>query len=355
MEQSMDRPVWQTEAGMAGKTALILLNMGGPDDLDAVQPFLCNLFSDRELIRLPGGAFLQRPFARLMARLRAPKTRRAYEAIGGASPLRRWTECQARGIGRLLGDEWQTAVIMRYWAPRADEVLNHLRRLGIQRAMVLSLYPHFTAATSGSSINDFCRQAVRLYPELDYRLIHEWFDWPPFLDALAHQIRQGLRKFAEERRKHVVLLFSAHALPEKLILEGDPYLDQVRSTMRGVLERLPGCRARLAFQSRSGPVRWIGPSVTETLDALLEEGCREVLMVPVSFVSDHVETLHEIDIEYRSYALQKGLDRFERVAAFNDDAGFLRAMAALVASRVPVSWLKCGQMENGASCQEAPS
>lgn len=352
----MDRPVWRTKACMAEKTALISLNMGGPDRPESVAPFLRNLFSDRELIRLPGGAWLQRPFARLMARLRAPKARRAYEAIGGASPLRIWTECQTRAIGRLLGEEWRTAVIMRYWEPRAKEVLTHLRREGVKRAMVLSLYPHFTAATSGSSINDFCRHAVRFCPELDYRLIHDWFDWPPFLDALAHLVREALARFDGEQRHRVTLLFSAHALPEKLILEGDPYLDQVRTTMRGVLERLPEyrSRSRLAFQSRSGPVRWIGPSVTEALDTLVDEGVREVLVVPVSFVSDHVETLHEIDQGYRDYALRRGMTRFERVAAFNDDPGFIRAMASLVASRVPASWRDSRQNENGAPCQGTP-
>lgn len=350
----MMRSSWQTEAGMAEKTALVLLNMGGPDSLEGVKPFLRNLFSDRELIRLPGGPWLQPHFARLMAMLRAPKARRGYRAIGGASPLLHWTQSQARAIGQLLGEDWQGEVVMRYWEPRCGEVLERLRREGVRRAVVLSLYPHFTAATSGSSINDFCRHAVRFCPDLDYRLIHEWFDWPPYLDALAHLVREGVQRFEKERRRHVVLLFSAHALPEKLILEGDPYLDQVRLTMRGVLERLPECRARLAFQSRSGPVRWIGPTVTETLDALGREGCREVLMVPVSFVSDHVETLHEIDQEYRAYALRRGFQRFERVAAFNEDSGFLRAMAALVASRVPVSWRKCGVKQNGAPCQGAP-
>lgn len=334
----MERTAWRTDAAMAEKTALIVLNMGGPDNLASVTPFLRNLFSDRELIRLPGGAWLQRPFARLMAHLRAPKAMRAYRAIGGASPLREWTECQARGIGRLLGADWQPAVIMRYWEPRAEEVLNRLRLEGVRRAVVLSLYPHFTTATSGSSINDFCRHAVRCCPDLDYRLIPEWFDWPPFLDALAHRIREGLLRFDEQQRRQVTLLFSAHSLPERFIRQGDPYLDQVRATVRGVMERLPECRTRLAFQSRSGPVRWLGPSVTHSLDTLADEGCRAVLVVPVSFVSDHVETLHEIDHGYREYALQRGIERFERVAAFNDDPGFFRAMAALVASRVPAAW-----------------
>jgi ferrochelatase len=338
---------------MAEKTALVLLNMGGPDSLLAVEPFLRNLFSDRELIRLPGGALLQRPFARLLARLRAPRARRAYQAIGGASPLRHWTEYQARGIAGLLGEGWQPEVIMRYWGPRAPQVLNRLRQEGVRRAAVVPLYPHFTTATSGSSINDFCRNAVRFCPDLDYRLIPEWFDWPPYLDALADAVREGLRRFEADRRRQVVLVFSAHSVPESLILRGDPYLNQVRATMRGVLERLPECSSRLAFQSRSGPVRWIGPSVAETLDALAVEGCRQVLIVPISFVSDHVETLYEIDHGYKKYALGKGLERFERIAAFNDDAGFMRAMAALVASSVPASWHK-RPTAIGAPCRNAP-
>jgi ferrochelatase len=336
----MERTAWQTKTGMAEKTALILLNMGGPDSLESVAPFLRNLFSDRELVRLPGGEWLQPFFARVMVHMRAPKARQAYQAIGGASPLRRWTECQARAIGGLLGEDWHSEVIMRYWEPRAEQVLNRLQLDGVRRAMVLSLYPHFTAATSGSSINDFCRHAVRYCPDLDYRLIPEWFDWPPFLDVLTHRIREELLSFEEEQRRQVVLLFSAHSLPESLIRQGDPYLDQVKVTVREVTKRLPGFRTRLAFQSRSGPLRWLGPSVAQTLDSLAAEECRAVLMVPLSFVSDHVETLHEIDQGYREYALQKGIERFARIPAFNDDPGFARAMAALVASRVPASWRK---------------
>lgn len=354
MESGMERTVWQTGVGMAEKTALVLLNMGGPDSPASVEPFLRHLFSDRELIRLPGGALLQRPFAGLMARLRAPRARRAYGAIGGASPLRSWTERQAGDIAALLGEGWQPEILMRYWEPRAEEVLTRLRRGGVRRAMVLSLYPHFTAATGGSSINDFCRHAVRFCPELDYRLIPEWFDWPPYLDALANLVREGLRRFEPDRRGQVVVLFSAHALPERLIREGDPYLDQVRTTVRGVLDRLPECRSLLAFQSRSGPVRWIGPSVARTLDKLANEGCKNILIVPISFVSDHVETLHEIDQGYRNYALDRGVERFERVAAFNADPGFIRAMAALVASRVPAAWRKRMSSGNGAPCQETP-
>lgn len=334
----MARTTWQTHVEGTDSTALVLLNMGGPDSLESVEPFLRNLFSDRDLIRLPGGRWLQRPFARLVSRLRSNRAREAYRAIGGASPLRDWTERQASAIAGELGPNWQAEVVMRYWSPRADEVTQRLGRSEVRRAMVLSLYPHFTAATGGSSIKDFCLAAVRHCPRLDYRLIPEWHAWPPFLDVLADSVREGLRRFSADERARVPVLFSAHALPQRLIDRGDPYLDQVKATVRGVLQRLPECESRLAFQSRSGPVRWTGPSVRATLDELAAAGHRAVLMVPISFVCDHIETLHEIDHDYRAYALQRGLRRFERTAAFNDRPGFIRAMAALVASQVPSAW-----------------
>jgi ferrochelatase len=334
----MARTTWQTHVEQTGSTALVVLNMGGPDCLESVEPFLRNLFSDRDLIRLPGGRWLQRPFARLMSRLRSNRAREAYRAIGGASPLRDWTERQARAMADELGPDWRAEVAMRYWSPRADEVTERLRRSGVRRAMVLSLYPHFTTATSGSSIKDFCLAAVRHCPRLDYRLIPEWHAWPPFLDVLAESVREGLHRFPADQRARGPLLFSAHALPRRLIDRGDPYLDQVKETVRGVLRRLPACQARLAFQSRSGPVRWTEPSVNAVLDELAAAGHRSVLMVPVSFVCDHIETLHEIDHDYRDYALQRGLRHFERTASFNDRPGFIRALAALVASQVPAAW-----------------
>ena len=315
-------------------TGLVLLNMGGPDSLRAVRPFLYNLFSDRELIQLPAGALLQKPFAWLISRIRAPKVRVNYAMIGGRSPLLEWTEKQAQGAARELGEQVSPYVAMRYWQPRAEECLQSMKRDGIEQAVVLSMYPHYTSATTGSSVKDFEAAAARVYPELKYTLIREWYDWPGYLDALANRIREGLDKFHELARDEVPILFSAHALPQKFIDEGDPYLDHVLCTVRGVMERFEERPWKLGFQSRTGPVQWMEPDTLEVLDQLGAEKAPGVLIVPISFVSDHIETLQEIDFEFRLHAEAIGLPRFERAPSLNDNTDFLQALAALVRSRL---------------------
>ena len=315
------------------KTALVLLNMGGPDSLAAVEPFLYNLFSDRELIRLPAGALLQKPFAWLISFFRAKRVRLNYQAIGGKSPLLDWTNKQAAGIAQRLGANWVPFVAMRYTAPRADETVRAIRAAGIGRAVVLSMYPHYTSATSGSSVGDFRRAVAKIHPELELTVIEQWYDWPGYLDALANRIHQGLEKFHELLRDEVQILFSAHALPQKFIDDGDPYLDHVMATVRGTMERVGERPWLLGFQSRSGPVQWMEPDTVAVMDQLAEEGKTAVLIVPISFVSDHIETLHEIDIEYRHHAELHGLRHYFRAPSLNDGADFLEAMAALVRSR----------------------
>ncbi len=314
-------------------TALILLNMGGPDSLEAVKPFLYNLFSDRELIQLPAGALLQKPFARLISHFRAKKVVENYRTIGGKSPLLEWTRKQARGIAQRLEDV-QPFVIMRYWQPRATEVLQEIRAAGIEKAVVLSMYPHYTGATTGSSVNDFKRTAARVYPELDYQLIEDWYDWPGYLDALANRINEGLNSFHELLRDEVQILFSAHALPQKFIDRGDPYQQQVETTALEVMKRVGSYPWRIAYQSRSGPVQWMEPGTEEMIRQLGDAGHQSLLMVPISFVSDHIETLEEIDIQYRNLAAKAGFQHFRRAPSLNDHADFLAAMAALVREKL---------------------
>ena len=317
-------------ASMDKTLGLVLLNMGGPDSLDAVRPFLYNLFSDRDLIQLPAGALLQKPFAWLISRLRAPKVRVNYASIGGRSPLLEWTEKQAHGAARQLGDHVKPYVAMRYWTPRADECLKKMKEDGIRQAVILSMYPHYTNATTGSSIKDFERAAARLYPELDYTIIREWYDWPDYLDALANRIREGLEKFHELVRDEIPIVFSAHALPQKFIDEGDPYLDHVLCTVRGVMERFDNRPWKLGFQSRTGPVKWMEPDTLDVLEQLGQEKAPGALIVPISFVSDHIETLEEIDFEFRMHAEKVGLPRFERTPSLNDHEDFLKALGSLV-------------------------
>jgi len=311
-------------------TGLVLLNMGGPDSLSAVRPFLYNLFADRDLIRLPAGAFLQKPFALLISTLRAPKVKLNYASIGGRSPLLDWTTRQAAGTARELGEQVKPFVAMRYWRPRAAECLKRMKQDGIEQAVVLSMYPHYTSATTGSSLKDFSAAAAHIYPELRYTVIREWFDWPAYLDALANRVREGLEKFHELVRSEIPILFSAHALPQKLIDEGDPYLEHVLCTVRGVMDRVGDRSWKLGFQSRSGPVQWMAPDTLDVLDQLAAERAPGALIVPVSFVSDHIETLQEIDFEMRMHAEKIGLPRFERIPSLNDHPDFLKALAGLV-------------------------
>jgi ferrochelatase len=328
--EKSQRPGLQASISLDQPTGLVLLNMGGPDSTSAVRPFLYNLFSDRDLIRLPAGALLQKPFAFLISRLRAPKVKLNYASIGGKSPLLEWTTRQAAGTARELGEQVKPFVAMRYWRPRATECLQQMRQEGVAQAVVLSMYPHYTRATTGSSLKDFAVTAERIYPELQYTVIKDWYDWPGYLDALANRVREGLEKFHELVRNEIPILFSAHALPQKFIDEGDPYLDHVLCTVRGVMSRLEERPWRLGFQSRSGPVQWMAPDTLEVLEQLAAERAPGVLVVPVSFVSDHIETLQEIDFEMHMHAEKIGLPRFERIPSLNDHQDFLQALAGLV-------------------------
>ena len=192
------------------------------------------------------------------------------------------------------------------------------------------MYPHYTGATTGSSINDFKRAVAKVYPELEYQVIKEWYDWPGYLDALAARVNEGLDSFHDLMRDEVQILFSAHALPQKFIDRGDPYQKQVECTATQVMKRVGSYDWSIAYQSRSGPVKWMEPGTEEAIAELADAGHRALLMVPISFVSDHIETLEEIDIGYRELATQKGIVNFCRAPSLNDHGDFLDSLAALV-------------------------
>jgi ferrochelatase len=313
------------------KTALVLLNMGGPDSIEAVEPFLYNLFADRDLIQLPLGALLQKPFARVISHFRAKIVRENYQRIGGKSPLLHWTALQAEKSAARLGDNWHPYVAMRYWKPRADETLLRMREDGIEQAVVLSMYPHYTGATTGSSVKDFKQAQAQVFPELKSTYIESWHDWPPYLDALAQCVTEGLEQVPEAIGKPLVL-FSAHALPQKFIDRGDPYQRHVEQTVAGVMQRIGDLEFEIGYQSRSGPVKWMEP---DTLDVIARAGKEKkpLLVVPVAFVSDHIETLEEVDVEFRAHAKEHGVPWFERVPALNARDSFIDAVAQLVRER----------------------
>ncbi|WP_243372031.1 ferrochelatase [Geotalea sp. SG265] len=314
---------------MTEKTAVLLLQMGGPDSIEAVEPFLFNLFSDREIIKI-GPAFLQPFIARFICRRRAPKVEGYYEKIGGKSPIRELTEAQAQALEAQLGEGYRVFVAMRYWKPTTIEALAAIKREGISRIIALSLYPHYSRATTGSSINELKRVLGEAGVHFDVHYIDRFFNHPLYIQALTERIEEGLRQFGD--RTNVTLVFSAHSLPQSFIDDGDPYLDHILETVRLVMERLGDVEYHLSFQSRAGPVKWLEPSTEEMLRKLAAEGRKELLMVPLSFVSDHIETLYEVDIQYAEEAKLLGIEKFRRSPSLNSSPLFIECLAELVKS-----------------------
>ncbi len=308
------------------RTGIILLNLGGPERLDDVEPFLYNLFADREIIRL-GPFFLQKFIAGRIARKRAPQSRKSYAAIGGGSPLKEITRQQGEALAGKLADKGDFVVdmAMRYWQPTAKEALQKMADQGISRVVALPLYPHYSKATSGSSLRDLERAASSLKSDFEIIEIPSWPDEPNYIKSLSAVIKEGLHFFTSQE---VEVVYSAHSLPVTFIEEGDPYLDELKKTIKA-LEDLTGVSGKLCFQSRSGPVEWLRPSTPEMLDNLSDQGCRKVLMVPISFVSDHVETLYEIDIQYKEMAEELGIE-LKRTESLNIRDDFIDTLAALV-------------------------
>ena len=325
---------------MDSQTAIVLFNLGGPDDLASVEPFLVNLFRDREIIQLPGGAALQPLMARLIAKMRGPSVRDNYRRIGGGSPQLRITRDQAHALENRLNagaggsHNYRVFIAMRYTPPSAEDALTAIAAAGIRRIVTLTLFPHWSKATTGSSRNEFDRTLAG--PEwrrarFDITHIEQYADNPLYLDAVAATVRSAWDGIPQERRARTVFLFSAHGLPQRFIDEGDPYVEHIDATRFGVLERLdlPN-RQLLAFQSRTGPVKWIGPGTEDVLAELGDAGVSDVLIVPLSFVSDHIETLYEVDMLFADAARAAGITGYYRSPALNTHPLFIEALAGLV-------------------------
>jgi ferrochelatase len=302
---------------------VLLLNLGGPDSLEAVQPFLYNLFSDRDIIQLP----FQKAFAKFLSLVRSPKVRKRYARIGGKSPILDITLKQALALEEHL-EGYKSYVGMRYWHPTIEEALWQVKEDGVEELVVLPLYPHYTRATTGSCLKELARVKENIGAEFKESRIESFYDNPGYLDTLAGKVRKGLSGFEDPGRVQVV--FSAHSIPQKFVDEGDPYIDHIRGTVDGVWKRVGEMGWHLAYQSRTGPVKWVGPGLGETLKELAERGHRDVLVVPVSFVSDHIETLYELDIQYREYAESLGIENFRRTESLNTSERFIDALAGMV-------------------------
>ncbi|MBI1738612.1 MAG: ferrochelatase [Acidobacteria bacterium] len=311
------------------KIGVVFFQLGGPDSLEAVGPFLYNLFCDPDIIQLPLGWLLRKPLARFIVWRRMDHVRHAYEEIGGRSPIGLLTAQQARALERALAPHADVRVVtaMRYWHPFTHEAIAQLREFPYDELVLLPLYPQYSFATTGSSLNEWKRCF-----QLDarpVRLVEHFFSHPQYIAALVERISLSLSRF--DAQEKATILFSAHGLPVSFIQRGDPYQKHVEETVRLVMAAGKWAnRQILCYQSKVGRERWLEPSLLDTLKTCAENGHRHLLVCPVAFVTEHIETLHEINIEARAEAGHLGIEQFEMVPSLNDSPLFIAALADLV-------------------------
>jgi ferrochelatase len=318
--------------GMAKPTrrvGVVLFQLGGPDTLAAIEPFLYNLFCDPDIIDFPFARIGRKPLAKLISTTRSRKVQHHYAAIGGGSPIRRFTEQQALALEVELANQGLDArcfVAMRYWHPFTSEAIAQLEAAECDEVVLLPLYPQYSSTTTGSSVNEWGRLFRSSVPVHN---VGPFYQHPMYLDAVIEKIEDALERFPAPERAEIV--FSAHSVPVSVIAKGDPYQNQIEETVQLLLERggWPN-RHRLCYQSKVGASKWLQPSLHRTLHDLAAEKVREVCIVPVAFVSDHVETLGEIDHEAREEALRLGITQFEMSVGLNDSPKFISALGQLV-------------------------
>ena len=314
----------------ANRLGVVLFQLGGPDTLEAIEPFLYNLFCDPDIIDFPFARLGRKPLAKLISSTRAHKVRHHYATIGGGSPIRRLTERQAQALEAELesrGLEASCFVAMRYWHPFTAEAVTALDRARCDEIVLLPLYPQYSSTTTGSSLNEWNRRFHQNGAPV--HVVTEFYRHEGYLDALVETIDRTLERFEHPSRPE--LIFSAHGVPVAVVERGDPYQRQIEETVALVMERggWPN-RHRLCYQSKVGASRWLQPTLRGTLRQVAEQRIEEVCVVPISFVSDHVETLGEIDHEARALAARLGIKRFEMTPGLNDSPTFIRALADLV-------------------------
>ena len=318
---------------MGNKTAVILMNLGGPDSQAAVGPYIRNLFADPEMIRLPFGPRGRRLFASAIAALRKSSSKRKYALIGGSSPLARITAEQGSALERLLGAQGLDARVfvgMRYWNPTIEEALCEAVETGCDSIVALPLYPQQCTVTTGSSYRALeCAVESRGFNG-SLKRIESYATHPEYVRAVAQTVRDALAELPADERGESMVLFSAHSIPQKTADGGDPYPAEIRDTVDAVMEQLGDVSHSLSFQSRVGPVRWIGPDTDEELRRLAVAGTKSFVVVPLGFVSDHLETLYDLDIKLREVAQKIGVHHFVRARALNTDESFIRALGELV-------------------------
>ena len=324
---------------MAGKKRIgvVLFQLGGPDSLDAVEPFLRNLFLDPDIIPMGPLGFLRKPLASYIAKKRSVPVRGRYAMIGRRSPIGILTERQRRALVAALAPEVEAVAVtaMRYWKPMTEDAATALRAAGpLDEIVLLPLYPHFSYATTLSSLKEWKRVYGDGKDGPPQRTVGQFYNHPLYIQALVQRIGVCLGQFPDSSSIH--LLFSAHGLPMSLVKKGDPYPNQVQETVKLTCEmgaqKFPNWPRQhvLCYQSRVGPAKLLEPPFLVTMERLGHEGVKEMLVVPISFVTEHIETLHEINIEGRIDAKKFGIERFRMMPAVGDSPTFIACLKDLV-------------------------
>jgi len=336
------------------KKAVILFNLGGPDKLESVEPFLFNLFNDPSIISIP--SIFRYPLAKLISKRRAPIAKNIYREIGNKSPILEMTQDQGKSLEKSLSTkgDYKCFIVMRCWHPRATDVIKKVREYNPDEIILLPLYPQYSASTSGSSINewnDLCRKEnyhVKTKTICCYPTEHN------FIESHVRLIKESIKNLKDKNFK---LLFSAHGLPENKIKRGDPYQWQIEQTVDGIMSKLldENLDYIISYQSRVGPLKWIGPSTDEIIIKYSKEK-KGIIIVPVAFVSEHSETLVELDIEYKKLAEKNGCSFYKRVPALGIEENFIKGLETLVLQQqtkddfvssvmCPKSYKKCPCLE----------
>ncbi|TDL22638.1 ferrochelatase [Rickenella mellea] len=331
------RRSYATVQSAKSPTAIVMMNMGGPSTVPEVHDFLKNLFSDGDLIPLP----FQRVLAPLIAKRRTPKIEDQYTAIGGGSPILRYTRAQGEGLCALLDElhpesaPHKPYVMFRYANPLTNSTLAEMHKDGVKRAVAFTQYPQYSCSTTGSSLNELYRKRdVDGARGVEWSVVDRWGTHPGFIEAVAQRIESALQKFSPDKRSDAVLLFSAHSLPMSVVNRGDPYILEVSASVSAVMQRLGNKNPyRLVWQSQVGPSAWMGMQTSEALKGLARLGRKEVVLVPIAFTSDHIETLYELDLEYGKEAEELGVE-VHRAESLNESPVFIRALADIVSAHL---------------------
>ncbi|MDZ7766066.1 MAG: ferrochelatase [Melioribacteraceae bacterium] len=306
------------------KTAVVLFQLGGPDSIDAIEPFLYNLFQDPDIFKLP----FQKTLAKIISSKRAPKVAEEYELIGGKSPINEWTEKQRKLLEdelKKILDEVDVITAMRYWHPLTDVAAKKVEEGNYDKVVLLPLYPHYSISTIGSSFNEWKRKYNGDTSKHIY--INNFYKNQNYIKALNEKIDETLGRFPEDIRNEVQIVFSAHGTPMSMVKSGDPYSQQIQETVDLVMKaRNNSHKHHLCFQSKVGPVKWLEPATDTMIEELAEKGKKHLLIVPISFVSDHVETLFELDIEYREDADKNNIENYIVMKGLNDSPTFITAL-----------------------------